>query len=440
MAESVMVMVVMLISGLGLSGASATEVTQSLQGAGYNFSAEQINDIYVCANDPGVIAYINDNSAALNAAYSHAAVSGSESGLYAAAESLIDSGQISKINDALPQNPLYSPTTIGAINGAVSDYLSDYSVLSVSYPSAAPTGEFADGHGGKFYYTLTTDSDGKQTITYYHLDSLGNSHYIYRYSGLSDVTQVVFSVAATADPDVIDVYTGYNFVLWDGSICTTQRYTIPYEFPDLTPTEITPTISETFDLDSDGSLTASDGTKLYPVDGVYTLPDGTTITLNPDGTYTIGGQIYSPTYTGTNEDLLKEILERLREIEKTLTFETDTDTGEDAREAAEEVVEGYDGELSELMVPTGITSVFPFCLPFDFVRGVKLLSVEPVEPVFEYDIVFPMPAGFDDVDCTIVIDLTKFDKVAFVFRWCSTMAFVFGLIFVTTKIVKGAGA
>lgn len=183
-------------------------------------------------------------------------------------------------------------------------------------------------------------------------------------------------------------------------------------------------------------------------DGTIILPDGTVITPNSDGTYTIDGNVYSPSYNpGVYNDaaissLLNEILRRISELENELVFEEDT-TDESLDSMLDEAVEStnsYTGSLSEFMLNSTISKVFPFCLPFDFVRGVKLFSARPQTPKFTYTIKIPSVGSFQGCDVVINIDFSKFETVALISRWVSTVGFSFSLIFISTKIVKGAGA
>ena len=91
-----------------------------------------------------------------------------------------------------------------------------------------------------------------------------------------------------------------------------------------------------------------------------------------------------------------------------------------------------------MILSSTITQVLPFCLPFDFVRGIKLFAEKPADPVFTYNIKFPAIGNFQGVVCPITIDFTPFEPLAVIMRWTSTIGFMFMLIFTSRKIVKGA--
>lgn len=102
-----------------------------------------------------------------------------------------------------------------------------------------------------------------------------------------------------------------------------------------------------------------------------------------------------------------------------------------------------EGDFSSLKLPKTISTVFPFCLPFDFYNGIRLFSAQPVTPRFEIPVKIPNPTilgGGYVCDEVIVIDLGKFEKIGRLSRVLTTCAFLFFLIQLSTKIVKGAGA
>lgn len=173
--------------------------------------------------------------------------------------------------------------------------------------------------------------------------------------------------------------------------------------------------------------------------------DGTQVTpdmLNPDGTVTIDGTTYYPKdFIDWDKfkdpaiiDLLNQILNKIDDID---VIEPDT-----TKDLVDSITDSVDisvsEELSDYMMPTGISSVFPFCLPFDLYRGIRLLSVKPVAPVLEIPFEVPEFGLFKGYKTTLTIEFEKYDKYFSVFRWGTYLIFALGLIFITTKIVKGA--
>ncbi|MDO4495869.1 MAG: hypothetical protein Q4B62_08840 [Clostridiaceae bacterium] len=81
--------------------------------------------------------------------------------------------------------------------------------------------------------------------------------------------------------------------------------------------------------------------------------------------------------------------------------------------------------------PTVATKKFPFSIPFDFAKGVKMLLAPAAVPEFDYTFSFPR-LGINE---TIHIDLSDFDGIAKISRWFFSALFVIFLIFATKKLI-----
>ena len=79
-----------------------------------------------------------------------------------------------------------------------------------------------------------------------------------------------------------------------------------------------------------------------------------------------------------------------------------------------------------------LISIFPFCIPFDFVDFLKALQAEPQTPKFEIPFVVP-PLG---IDMKIEIDLSWMDDIMKVFRLGVLGCFVLILMVNTRKMIK----
>ena len=79
-----------------------------------------------------------------------------------------------------------------------------------------------------------------------------------------------------------------------------------------------------------------------------------------------------------------------------------------------------------------LSTVFPFCVPFDLVALLKTLCADAKTPKFEVPIAFPAI----DYGYTFVIDLSFLDSAAQVFRACITVSFILALISITPKMIK----
>lgn len=100
------------------------------------------------------------------------------------------------------------------------------------------------------------------------------------------------------------------------------------------------------------------------------------------------------------------------------------------------------GSISEaLEVPTAseapafkfdLTTLFPFCIPFDIYRFVTMFSASPVAP--HVQIPFNIPAV--GLQYTFDLDFSSFDGVASVLRSVELIAFCVGLAILTSKVIR----
>lgn len=83
-----------------------------------------------------------------------------------------------------------------------------------------------------------------------------------------------------------------------------------------------------------------------------------------------------------------------------------------------------------------LSDFFPFCIPSDIYMLFKGFAAEPESPSFELTLPTVSRSGGVS-DNTFTIDLSILDPVASVVRVMEKIAFVFGLVVVTRKVVKG---
>lgn len=188
------------------------------------------------------------------------------------------------------------------------------------------------------------------------------------------------------------------------------------------------------------------------VDGSITLPDGTKVYPNSDGTYNIDNRVYSPTYNiGAYDDsallgLLQQLLQKVGELENKLEFEKEKEEDKELEEKQEEAIEDLEEAAAEAedvlsqytYSSTRWANIFPFCIPWDFVRGVKLLSASPVAPKFTIPFEIPEFGSFKGYKTEIVLNFSDYEKYFKPVRWFTTTFFLISLGFITFKIVKGA--
>lgn len=73
--------------------------------------------------------------------------------------------------------------------------------------------------------------------------------------------------------------------------------------------------------------------------------------------------------------------------------------------------------------------LFPFCIPFDIYKAVKLLDASPIAPVVHYKFYFSKSKTY-----TIDLNLNKFNSVAAILRRMECLLFIIGLATATRRI------
>lgn len=91
-----------------------------------------------------------------------------------------------------------------------------------------------------------------------------------------------------------------------------------------------------------------------------------------------------------------------------------------------------DGDLDVPEMPA-LYDKFPFCIPFDLIHLIQALNATPEAP--RWVIPFQIPSiGINE---EFVLDLTPYETISAVIRWTTLISFVFFLIIVTRKLIKG---
>lgn len=105
----------------------------------------------------------------------------------------------------------------------------------------------------------------------------------------------------------------------------------------------------------------------------------------------------------------------------------------------EEVVPPSDGsdtssERSKYTL-AGLTELFPFCIPFDLVMLFQVLKADAEAPCFTWKFVYYTDGEKHTED--IIIDLSKFNKVAEILRMMELLAFMIALTIKTRDLIRG---
>lgn len=82
-----------------------------------------------------------------------------------------------------------------------------------------------------------------------------------------------------------------------------------------------------------------------------------------------------------------------------------------------------------------LTTVFPFCIPFDLIKAFKVLSAEGEAPVYK----MPLKIDYKSIHVSEAwqIDMSDFASVIQILRVMETLGFIVGLILVTRKLIRG---
>ena len=82
-----------------------------------------------------------------------------------------------------------------------------------------------------------------------------------------------------------------------------------------------------------------------------------------------------------------------------------------------------------------LKKLFPFCIPFDLIHALNVLSVEGKAPVFKFP--FKVDYGPVHVNEEWVLDFADYESVVQILRVFETLSFIVSLILITRNIIKG---
>lgn len=190
---------------------------------------------------------------------------------------------------------------------------------------------------------------------------------------------------------------------------------------------------------SDGTSAPTDDELEYvlgEVDGTKVTPD----ILNPDGSVTIDGVTYYPADyldpDALSEEGKNQLINNITNVINNTYVISEDKPIVDEDDITVEVAE----EFQDYAVPVGIANIFPFCIPWDIVRGFQLLNRPAITPKFEIPFNIPEFGLFPGIEKSITLDFSEYDKYIQIFRWFQLIGFSFLLCKLSLTRVKGAGA
>ena len=94
-----------------------------------------------------------------------------------------------------------------------------------------------------------------------------------------------------------------------------------------------------------------------------------------------------------------------------------------------------DTELEPSELEVDLTTIFPFCIPFDLMKLLAVLDAEPETPVFDLKLPY-LNADGQIVDNIYTIDFSSFDELMQIVRMGELLVFLIGLAIITSKVIK----
>ena len=140
----------------------------------------------------------------------------------------------------------------------------------------------------------------------------------------------------------------------------------------------------------------------------------------------VNTQIFIDTMTGTVEETAQDVI-----VDPEPGTKPDPGTDPDPGTKPDPGTDpDPDTQISDYQVD--LRSIFPFCIPFDFIALLDALDAEPAAPCFTIPVVIPALDYREDIK----LDLSMFDDVAKVIRTCEKVSFLIFLMFATSKVIR----
>lgn len=161
--------------------------------------------------------------------------------------------------------------------------------------------------------------------------------------------------------------------------------------------------------------------------------NGSNVPIDWDNVNANGGVVGVLSDVSVGNSTYKDLLD----ISDVIATDTTTDTvvGNDITDVPIADVQTDVGELNDYVLD--LTTVFPFCLPFDLYDFVSVLCAEPTAPAFTWVIPLKNSVFGIDEEYEFVVDLSVFDDVMSVVRDMELFAFIVGLIIATrSKFIR----
>ena len=190
------------------------------------------------------------------------------------------------------------------------------------------------------------------------------------------------------------------------------------------------------------------GTNDFYTEGSFSIEPGSTVTIPNDlpmgQVYGLGGDAFRS--ATSPDDALQNVVDDLSSADG-YTADPGTVDGYEVPEDDEWLypqIVGINDALQDISgmnvngpkQSAGLTTVFPFCIPWDIYHFFEALAADPTPPRFEATLRLPAAIGGDQ---TIVLDFnsTTWNTLAQILRTMELLAFCVGLAVITRHLIRG---
>ena len=94
-----------------------------------------------------------------------------------------------------------------------------------------------------------------------------------------------------------------------------------------------------------------------------------------------------------------------------------------------------DTEIEPSQLEVDLTTIFPFCIPFDLIKLLSVLDAEPETPVFDLNLP-SLSASGEVVSNEFTVDLSSFNGLMEIVRMGELLVFLIGLAVLTGHVIK----
>lgn len=289
---------------------------------------------------------------------------------------------------------------------------------------------------------------GDDYLCLFVIDSTGHSKFCSAYGSLIRIgSNTLFDVSCyTAKPDMVWVVKNGAFMANDSIGAQVSAGACPQEVPDVSPWIKNPAIPDEWRIVQPGETPEKDPDKepekIIPFVPIKPLspdkePDSTeNPSEKPDGTENPGEKPDKDNDKKKNPLLLPIINpDTGNVIDPETGWDIDPETGFLINPDTGELVDPDSVHKSTNVVDSAgkygdITTLFPFCIPFDLVKLIKGMKAKKAPPVFHFEYYFKSI----DYNFVIEVDLTDYDKYVKIFRYGMQIFYIIALMFMTARM------